>query len=110
MKMALPHITKHTDRICGPAAGARCAMTDSRLPSWRKMARSTILWLGFVAGAATALLYEALVGTSPPPDWSHMRLRAFVGVYVAIPILIFGGTGWLCNWIAECIDPDRPQD
>jgi hypothetical protein len=97
-------------RINTPAIGVQPAVTDSGAPRWRKVAGSAILGLGFVLGAMIALLYEVLVCTSPPPDWSQMHLRTFVNAYVIAPIVLFCGTVWLCSWLARCIDPNRPPD
>jgi hypothetical protein len=61
-------------------------------------------------GAATALIYVALVWTSPGPDWSRPQPRGFFGVYVGIPIVILVGAIWLASWIAARIDPDQAAD
>jgi hypothetical protein len=86
------------------------AHTDLEPSRWRKTAASVALWLGFALGAAIALLYEVLMCTSPPPDWSQMHFRTFVNAYVIAPIVIFGGIVWLFSWIARRIDPNRPAD
>jgi hypothetical protein len=74
------------------------------------MAGSAFGWLGFALGAALTVVFEALVWTSPPPDWSHMRLRTLVGMVLGMPIIIFGGTFWLGNRIAARLDPSRRVD
>ena len=77
----------------------------------RKVTARVIRVAGWLFGAAVALVYEMLVLTSPPPDWSHMRLRTFIGVIVMTPILIVAGAVWACGWIASRIDPDQtPPD
>ena len=86
------------------------AHTDLTPSSWRKSAGSAVLGLGFALGAAVALIYEVLMCTAPPPDWSQMHFRTFVNAYVVAPIVIFGGIVWLCSWIARRIDPNRPPD
>jgi hypothetical protein len=90
--------------------GRQPAIADSVAARWRKTAGSAVLWLGFALGAAVALIYEVLMCTAPPPDWSQMHFRTFVNAYVAAPVVIFGGIVWLCSWIARRIDPNRPVD
>jgi hypothetical protein len=82
----------------------------SSVRRWRKVTGRAIQWLGFLLGAAFALTYGALLWTDPAPDLSHARPRGIVGVYVIMPILLFGGTVWLFSWIAGRLDPDIARD
>jgi hypothetical protein len=90
-----------------PGRGAQPGTDDSEISRSRKRAGSAVLWLGILLALAAAALYEALVLTSPPPDYAHMRLRGVIGLYLGIPILIMGGIIWPCNWLAARIDPQR---
>jgi hypothetical protein len=79
-------------------------------PPWRKTAGSAAVWLAALLGTAVALVYEVLMCTAPSPDWSQMRLRTFIGAYVAAPIVILVGILWLGDWIGGRVDPDRRQN
>ena len=85
-------------------------MAATSTAHWRKRAGSGIVWLSFLLGAALALVYEVLMCTAPPPDWSQMHLRTFIGAYVGAPIFILGGMAWLGSWVAGRMDPDRRRD
>jgi hypothetical protein len=100
-------MTRDTDRMDAPGRNAQPGEVDSETLRSRKRAGSAVLWLGVVLALAAAALYETLVLTSPPPDFSHMRLRGVIGLYVGIPLLIMGGIIWPCSWIAARIDPQR---
>jgi hypothetical protein len=80
------------------------------VPRWRKVAGRAIQWIGFLLGAAFVLIYCALLWTDPASDLSHMRFRSIIGVYVVIPIILFGGPIWLFSWIAGRLDPDIARD
>lgn len=98
---------QNTDPIGTPGRGAQPGVTDSEISRSRKRAGSAVLWLGVLLGLAAAALYEILILTSPPLDFSHMRLRGVIGFYFGIPILILGGIIWPCSWLAARIDPQR---
>jgi hypothetical protein len=101
---------READQMTSPADGVQPATTGAAAAHWRKSAGSAVLWVGCGIGAAVALLYEILMCTAPPPDWSQMHFRTLVNAYVMAPIVIFGGIVWLCSWIARRIDPARPLD
>ena len=103
-------MTKSSDRSDSLGSGAQSAITYSKPFPWWKLAAHAVRGFGFLVGAAIALIYLALVWTTPPPDLSHARPGAVFGLYVGIPILIFAGPVWLCNWIAARIDPDQHSD
>jgi hypothetical protein len=84
------------------------ASANSATPGWRKMTGLAVRRLGYLLGLAMTLVYEALVWTSADPDWSHMRPRGFIGLYITVPMLILAGTICLFSWISARIDPDRP--
>jgi len=85
-------------------------MAATGISPWRKTAGSTIARLGLALGIVFALGYEVLMCTLPAPDWSQMHLRTFINGYVAAPMIIFGLTSWLADWIAGRLDRDRPRD
>ncbi len=76
------------------------------MPLWRTMAAWLLRALGVAVGAAIALIYVALIWTSPPPiDRPHARLQSVMGLYLVIPTLPFGGPAWISFWITARIAP-----
>jgi hypothetical protein len=76
------------------------------MPRWRTIAAWAVRALGVALGAAIALIYVALIWTSPPSiDWPRARLRAVMGLYVLTPAALFGGPAWIFFWVAARIAP-----
>ena len=62
------------------------------MPWWRTTATWLLHLLGITRGAAIALIYVALIWTSPPSiDWQRARLKTVTGLYVLAPALLFRG-------------------
>ena len=72
----------------------------------RKIAALLIRSAGFLFGAALVAFY-ALVMWVSPPDFSHARPGAAVGMYVGLPLLFLFGPFWLADRLAAFVDKRR---
>jgi hypothetical protein len=72
----------------------------------RKTAGLLIRTLGFLLGAGLAALYAVIMWVAPP-DFSHARPGAAIGMYVGLPLLLLFGPFWLADWLAAFIDKRR---
>jgi hypothetical protein len=72
----------------------------------RKITALLIRTLGFLLGAALAAIYVFLMW-SAPPDMSHARLSAAIGMYLVLPLLFLFGPFWLADRLAAIVDKRR---
>lgn len=72
----------------------------------RKIVALLIRCLGFLLGAALAGFYVLVMWVSPP-DFSHARPGAAVGMYIGLPLLFLFGPFWLADRVAALIDKRR---
>jgi hypothetical protein len=74
--------------------------------SARKIAGLLIRTIGILVGAALAAGYLFMMWIAPP-DFSHARPGAAIGMYIGLPLLFLFGPFWLADWFAAFVDTRR---
>ena len=74
--------------------------------SARKIVALLIRSAGILLGVALAAFYAFIMWVSPP-DFSHARPGAAIGMYIGLPLLFLFGPFWLADWLAAFVDKRR---
>jgi len=74
--------------------------------SARKIVALLIRSVGILLGAGLAALYIFIMWVSPP-DFSHARPGAAIGMYIGLPLLLLFGPFWLADRLAGFLDKRR---
>ena len=80
-----------------------------RIEPWsraRKAVALLIRTIGFLLGTGLAVVYLLMMWISPP-DFSHSRPGAALGMYVGLPLLLMFSPFWLADWLAGFVDKRR---
>ena len=71
--------------------------------SARKIVALLIRSVGILLGVGLAALYIFIMWVSPP-DFSHARPGAAIGMYIGLPLLCLFGPFWLADRLAGFVD------
>jgi len=72
----------------------------------RKIVAQLIRLVGCLLGAGLAAVYLLVMWISPP-DFSHARPGAVLGMYLGFPVLLLFGPFWLADRLAAFVDKRR---
>ena len=72
----------------------------------RKFVALLIRSVGCLLGAGLAAFYAFVIWVSPP-DFSHARPGAAIGMYIGLPLLLLFGPFWLADRLAGFVDKRR---
>jgi hypothetical protein len=72
----------------------------------RKIVALLIRSIGLLLGAGLAAFYGVMMWVSPP-DLSHARPSAAIGMYIGLPLLFLFGPFWLADRLAAFVDKRR---